>query len=62
MKEETKLNTVTVNGNELVVNYTVTFGGNTVPVDIKTTINNNDMQGTMNMGQFRSFNLTGKRN
>jgi hypothetical protein len=50
-----------VNGNEVTVSYSVTFGGNTVPVEIKTSINDKDMLGTMAMGQFRTFNLTGKK-
>lgn len=61
MTQETAFSSVTVNGNEVTLSYTTNFGGNSVPVDIKTTIVNNDMQGTMNLGQFRTFNLTGKR-
>jgi outer membrane receptor protein involved in Fe transport len=61
MKEETKFTSITVNGNDVAMAYTVNFGGNTVPVDIKGTINNNEMNGTMSLGQFRSFNLAGKR-
>jgi outer membrane receptor protein involved in Fe transport len=61
MPQETVLTSVVVNGNEVTVSYTVNFGGNTVPVEIKTSINDKDMQGTMAMGQFRTFNLTGKK-
>lgn len=61
MPAETPLTTVAVNGNNVSVSYTVNFGGNTVPVEIKTTINKADMQGTMAFGQFRTFNLTGKK-
>lgn len=61
MTQEMALSSVTVNGNEVTLTYTTNFGGNSVPVDIKATIVNNDMQGTMNLGQFRSFHLTGKR-
>jgi hypothetical protein len=61
MKEETKFTSITVNGNDVAMAYTVNFGGNTVPVDIKGTINDNEMNGTMSLGQFRSFNLVGKR-
>jgi hypothetical protein len=61
MQQETALSSVVVNGNEVMVSYTVNFGGNTVPVEIKTNINNKDMQGTMALGQFRTFNLNGKK-
>ncbi len=62
MKEETKFTSITVNGNDVAMSYTVNFGGNTVPVDIKGTISNtNNMNGTMSLGQFRTFNLVGKR-
>jgi hypothetical protein len=61
MPQETALSSVVVNGNEVIASYTVNFGGNTVPVEIKTSINDKDMQGTMAMGQFRTFNLTGKK-
>lgn len=61
MPQATALSSVVVNGNEVIASYTVNFGGNTVPVEIKTSINDKDMQGTMAMGQFRTFNLTGKK-
>ena len=61
MKEETALSSVIVNGNNVTLSYTVNFGGNTVPVTIKATINSTEMQGTMSLGEFRTFNLTGKR-
>jgi hypothetical protein len=61
MKEETALSSVTVNGNEVSLSYTVSCGGNSVPVEIKRTVNKDDMTGTMAFGQFRTFNLTGKK-
>ena len=61
MKEETAFTSVVVNGNELTLTYTVNFGGNTVPVTVKSTFNNADMQGTMSFGEFRTMNFTGKK-
>jgi hypothetical protein len=61
MPQETKLNNVQVNRNDVSFSYRVNFGGNTNTVDVKYTVNNNSIQGTMNIGGFRSFNLTGTR-
>jgi hypothetical protein len=61
MPAETALTSVIVNGNDVSISYTVNFGGNTVPVEIRTTISKTEMQGTMALGQFRTFNLTGKK-
>ena len=61
MREATTFSSVAVNGNDVVLSYTMTFGANSAVVEIKTTINNNDMTGTLAFGQMRTFNLTGKR-
>jgi hypothetical protein len=61
MREETVLTNVVVNGNEVSFSYPVSFGGNTSTVEVKTSINNNDMNGTLSIAQFRTFNLAGKR-
>jgi hypothetical protein len=62
MTEETVFTAVTVKGNELTLSYTASFGGNTVPVDIKAVLTaDTDMQGTMQLGQFRTFNIAGKK-
>jgi hypothetical protein len=61
MREETAFTSVKVNGNNVILSYTVNFNGNSVPVEINTTVNNTDMNGTMALGQFRTFNLTGKK-
>jgi outer membrane receptor protein involved in Fe transport len=61
MPNETPFTSVIVKGNDVTLNYTVTFGGNTVPVTIKTMINDKDMQGTMAMGEFRTFSLNAKK-
>lgn len=61
MPQETQLSSVVVEGNNVTISYTVSFGGNTVPVEIKSVISNKDMQGTMAFGQFRTVNFTGKK-
>ncbi|HEY0654490.1 MAG TPA: TonB-dependent receptor [Chryseosolibacter sp.] len=61
MPKETPFTSVVVKGNDVTLTYSVTFGGNTVPVTIKSMINDKSMQGTMAMGEFRTFNLNGKK-
>lgn len=61
MPQETAFTSVAVKGNDITLTYSVTFGGNTVPVTIKTMINDKAMQGTMAMGEFRTFNLNAKK-
>jgi outer membrane receptor protein involved in Fe transport len=61
MPQETPLNNVTVKGNDVSFSYPVSFGGNTNTVEVNYRVTNNSIQGTMNIGGFRSFNLTGTR-
>jgi outer membrane receptor protein involved in Fe transport len=61
MREAATFSSVVVNGNDVTLSYTMTFGANSAVVEIKATINNNDMNGTLAFGQMRTFNLTGKR-
>lgn len=61
MQQSTVLNNVTVNGNNVTFSYPVVFGGNSMSIEVKAVINNNDMQGTLSIGETRSFNLTGTR-
>lgn len=62
MPKETALSSVVVKGNEITISYTVSFGGNTMPVEIKSVITSStDMQGTMALGTFRTLNITGKK-
>lgn len=61
MPKETPFTSVVLKGNDITLNYSVTFGGNTVPVTIKSVINDKAMQGTMAMGEFRTFNLNAKK-
>jgi len=61
MPQETTLTNVKVERNEVSFSYTVNFGGNSNIVEVKYVVNNNSIQGTMNIGGFRTFNLTGTR-
>jgi outer membrane receptor for ferrienterochelin and colicin len=61
MQQETILSNVDVQRNNVSFSYPVNFGGNTGTVDVKYAISKDDIQGTMNIGQFGSFNLTGKK-
>ena len=59
--EEVALENVSVNGNEVMFTYPATFGGNTMTVSVRAQISNDVMQGTMSMGETRTFNLSAKK-
>jgi outer membrane receptor protein involved in Fe transport len=61
LNRETPLTSVTLTGNEIVIVYEVSFNGNTMPVNIKGTINGDALNGTMSVGQFGSFPINGKK-
>jgi hypothetical protein len=50
-----------VNGNELNFSYENSFGGNTMEVTAKGIITNNQLEGTMSIGQFGTFPMHAKR-
>ncbi len=58
---ETPLKNIKVVGNELSASYEVSFGGNTSEVLVKGIVTSDQFVGTMTMGQFGSFPMTGKR-
>jgi outer membrane receptor protein involved in Fe transport len=61
MPEATTLANVVVKGNDVSFSYPVNFGGNSSTVEVKYRVNKDAITGTMNIGNFRSFNLTGTR-
>jgi len=61
MANETALTNVTVNGNELAYQYELSMGGNTVVIIVKGIITGDTFTGTMTLGQWGSFPVTGKR-
>jgi len=58
---ETALKNIKVVGNELSASYEVSFGGNTSEVLVKGIVTGDQFVGTMTMGQFGAFPMTGKR-
>lgn len=56
-----ELTSTTVNGNELTINYTMNFNGNAVPIIIKGTITDNNFEGTMSFGSFRTMPMKATR-
>lgn len=58
---ETPLKTIALAGNELTFLYEATFGGNTNSISFKGVIAGDVLEGTISMGQFGSFPMTGKR-
>lgn len=61
MPQETPFTSVTVNGTEVIMKYSLTMNGNAVPVEIKTNINETEMGGTMALGTLRTLNVAGKK-
>ncbi len=61
MPEEMPLTSVQVEGNKLTASYSVTFGGNTIPVTIDALITGGNMQGTMSFGEARTLNISGTK-
>lgn len=61
MPQETPLNNVSVKGNDVSFSYPVSFGGNSNTVEVSYKVIDRAIQGTMSVGQFGTFNLTGSR-
>jgi outer membrane receptor protein involved in Fe transport len=61
MPQEVKLSKVTVDGNKVYFAYSMNFGGNEIMIDCNAVINENELAGVMNIGQFRSFNIKATR-
>ncbi len=57
----TALENVKVNGNELSFEYTLSFGGNSAIIQVKSVITGDDLNGTMAFGQFGTFPIKAKR-
>jgi outer membrane receptor protein involved in Fe transport len=61
MPQSANLTSTTVNGNELTTNYTMDFNGTTVPITIKGTITENNFEGTLSLGTFRTMPIKATR-
>lgn len=58
---ETPLKSVEVKGNEVTLTYEVSFGGNTMLFTLVGTIQGDELNGNMSIGQFGSFPVNAKR-
>jgi outer membrane receptor protein involved in Fe transport len=61
MPEPAQLTSATVKGNELTLDYTMNFNGNSVPVTIKGIITDNTFEGTLSFGTFRTMPVKATR-
>ena len=59
--EDVALQDVTVNGNEITFSYPATFGANTMTVKVRASISSDVMQGTLSMGEMRTFDMSAKK-
>jgi outer membrane receptor for ferrienterochelin and colicin len=59
--KENPLSDVTLTGNELGFRYDVNFGGNSMTIVVKGTINGDDFNGNMTIGTFGTFPINAKR-
>jgi imidazolonepropionase-like amidohydrolase len=55
------LKDITLEGNNLSFNYTVTFGPNTIKVEVSATVDGDTFKGTSTAGTFGSFAIDGTR-
>jgi hypothetical protein len=58
---ETQFKSVEVDGNNVKMTYTLSFGGNEVTVEVQAMVEQDEMKGVMNFGQFRTVPFTAKR-
>jgi outer membrane receptor protein involved in Fe transport len=61
MPQDVALSDVKVNGNEVSFSYPVNFGGNSNTVKVTALVGKETMQGTMSIGDMRTFNLNAKK-
>ena len=52
---------VSLDGNALTFNYSVTFGSNTIKVEVEVSIDADTLKGTTSVGQFGSFPVEGTK-
>ncbi|HMP98937.1 MAG TPA: TonB-dependent receptor [Cyclobacteriaceae bacterium] len=61
MRQEAELTDVSVIGNSLYFTYKVNFGGNEVLIEVNTTVEGENFEGTMSFGQFRTVPVKGQK-
>ncbi len=58
---ENNLSSVSLNGNELSFSYEVPMGGSTMVIQVKSIITDDDLSGSMAVGQFGTYPIKAKR-
>jgi outer membrane receptor for ferrienterochelin and colicin len=61
MPQETPVNNLKVNGNNVSFDYPVNFNGQQATINVAYKITDKSIAGTLSVGQFRTFNLTGSK-
>ncbi len=59
--KENELSSVALNGNELSFSYEVSFGGNTMVIQVKAIVTGDDLTGNMAVGSFGTYPINAKR-
>ncbi len=53
---------VSLDGDKLTYTYTISFGGNSMKVEVSVTVDNDSFKGNASVGQFGSFPVEGTKN
>lgn len=59
--QETELNSILVDGNSLTFSFGFNAGGGTMTIEVSLTIDGNEFEGTMAVGNFGSFPMKGSK-
>lgn len=59
--QETELNSIVVEGTSLTFTFGFNAGGGTMTIEVSLTIDGNDFEGTMSVGNFGSFPMKGSK-
>jgi len=59
--QETELSSIVVEGNSMTFTFGFNAGGSTMNIDVSLTIDGNDFEGTMSVGNFGSFPMKGSK-
>lgn len=60
-EEAMDVDDVTLNGNDLSFSFSVDAGGQMLTIEVEVTLDGDSFEGTMNVGQFGSFPLSGSK-
>jgi hypothetical protein len=62
MPAPTELTSVTLEGNKLSYSYSLSFGGNSIKVDVEATVEGDSFKGNASIGLRGSFSIEGTKN